>query len=65
MTEAGKISIAMELIENEIGKCMNKMRESKDEKKEQKYKELIKIRNEIYKGNYEIINKVIGDAEND
>lgn len=65
MIEASKISIAMELIQNEIGKCMNKMRESKDEKSEQKYKELIAIRNEIYKGNYEIINKVIGDAEND
>ena len=60
--EAAKISIAMNLIENQIGICMTKRRNSKDEQTEEEYKRLMNEREEIYKGNYEVINKIIKEA---
>lgn len=60
--EAAKIGIAMDLIENKIGNCMNKRRKDKNQETDKEYKELLLDREEIYKGNYEVINKIIKEA---
>ncbi len=60
--EETKISIAMELIENKIGDCMNKRSTIKNEKIEAEYNKLLLEREEIYKGNYNVINKIINEA---
>lgn len=60
-----KISIAMELIENKIGNCMAKRRMIKDEKIEEEYNKLLLTREEIYKGNYSEINKIIDEVRRD
>lgn len=65
ISEASKISIAMELIEQKIANCMRKRREAKDEKTEIEYKNLLSDRDQIYKGNYEVINKMINEVGED
>ena len=60
--EAAKISIAMNLIENQIGTCMIKRRNNKNAQIEKEYQRLMNEREEIYKGNYEVINKIIKEA---
>lgn len=63
ISDAAKISIAMDLIESKIAKCMIKKRESKEAEIEREYKRLLLEREEIYKGNYEVINKIINEKE--
>lgn len=63
--EEAKISIAIELIESKIANCMLRRRETKDEEIEEEYKFLILDRDEIYKGNYKIIDKIIKEAGED
>lgn len=63
MNEACKLSVAMEMIENKIAQSMIKMRETKDSKEEENYKNLIKTREEIYKGNMNEINKIIKEGK--
>lgn len=63
--EEAKISIAIELIESKIANCMLRRRETKDEEIEEEYKFLILDRDEIYKGNYKIIDKIINEAGED
>lgn len=68
ISDATKISIAMDLIESKIAKCILKKREVKDEKIEREYQNLLLEKEEIYKGNYEVINKIIneiGEKKND
>lgn len=60
--DTAKISIAMELIESKIAECAIRKRKKKDEKIEKEYKELIFAKEEIYKGNYEVINEIIKEA---
>lgn len=60
--DVAKISIAMELIENEIAKCIIKRREAKDEEIEKEYNSLLLDKDEICKGNYEVINRIINEA---
>lgn len=59
ISDETKISIAMELIDNKIGNCMARRRINRNEKIEKEYNDLILIREEIYKGNYNEINKII------
>lgn len=63
--DEAKISIAMELIENKIANCLIKRRSSKDEEVEKMYSSLIIEREEIYKGNYKVIDKIITEAGED
>lgn len=60
--DTAKISIAMDLIEDKIGKCMVKKRTDKDTKIEEEYNKLLLEREEIYKGNYDVINEIINEA---
>lgn len=57
-----KMSIAMDLIEDKIGKCMIKKRQEKNNNTEDEYNKLLLEREEIYKGNYDVINKIINEA---
>ena len=59
MEQASKLSVAMEIIENEIGKCMVELRNSTDDVLQKRYNNLIEIREEIYKGNNQVIDKMI------
>lgn len=59
ISDETKISIAMELIDNKIGNCMARRRINRNEKIEKEYNNLLLIREEIYKGNYNEINKII------
>lgn len=60
--EATKMSIAMKLIEEKIARCMVKKRNEKNAETEEEYNKLLIVREEIYKGNYEAINKIINEA---
>lgn len=60
--EESKMSIAMELIENKIGNCTARKRKIKDDRIEEEYNKLLLEREEIYKGNYNEINKIIDEA---
>lgn len=60
-----KISIAMDLIEKKLSNYIIKRREYKDEELEKKYKSILIEREEIYKGNYKIIDKIINEAGED
>lgn len=59
MEEARKLSLAIEIVENEIAECMIKLRKSKDESLEEQYKKLIETRDKIYKGNKKEIDEMI------
>ena len=59
MEEARKLSLAIEIVENEIAECMIKLRRSKDESLEEQYKKLIETRDKIYKGNKKEIDEMI------
>ena len=59
MEEARKLSLAIEIIENEIAECMIKLRKSKDESLEEQYKKLIETRDKIYKGNKNELDEMI------
>ncbi len=59
MKQASKLRVAREIIENKIAECMIQLRNSSDEELQKKYKILINIREEIYKGNIKEIDKVI------
>ncbi len=59
MEEARKLSLAIEIVENEIAECMIKLRKSKDESLEEQYKKLIEARDKIYKGNKKEIDEMI------
>lgn len=65
ISDASKISIAMELIEQKIADCIRKRREAKDEKTEIEYRNLLSDRDQIYKGNYDVINKIISEVGED
>lgn len=60
--ETTKIGIAMKIIEEKIGKCMVKRRKNKDREMEEEYNKLLLEREEIYKGNYDVINKIINET---
>lgn len=62
VSEASKISIAMELIEQKIADCMRRRRKSKDEDIQNEYRKLLLDRDQIYKGNYDVINKIINEV---
>ena len=62
VSEASKISIAMELIEQKIADCMRRKRKSKDEDIQNEYRKLLLDRDQIYKGNYDVINKIINEV---
>ena len=62
VSEASKISIAMELIEQKIADCMRRKRKSKDEDIQNEYRKLLSDRDQIYKGNYDVINKIINEV---
>jgi len=62
ISEATKISIAMQLIEEKIARCMVKKRSEKSEETKEEYNKLLIKREEIYKGNHEIINEIIKEA---
>ena len=59
MEEARKLTLAIEIVENEIAECMIKLRKSKDESLEEQYKKLIETRDKIYKGNKKEIDEMI------
>ena len=59
MEEARKLSLAIEIVENEIAECMIKLRKSKDESLEEQYKKLIETRDKIYKENKKEIDEMI------
>jgi len=63
ISEATKIKKAMQLIEEKIARCMVKKRSEKSEETKEEYNKLLIKREEIYKGNYEIINEIIKEAE--
>lgn len=65
ISDASKISIAMELIEQKIANCMRTRRKSKDENIENEYRKLLLDRDQIYKGNYDVINKIINEVGED
>ncbi len=64
MNEAEKLSLAIEIIENEIADCMIKLRKSKDEKLEIQYKKMIDTRDKIYKKDKREIEKLIKEVVN-
>ena len=65
VSDASKISIAMELIEQKIANCMRARRKSKDENIENEYRKLLSEKEQIYKGNYDVINKIINEVGED
>ena len=61
LNEVG-IEVAQEKIAQDVGKLSLKYEKTRDPKIKQKIKELILDRDEIYKGNKEIIKKYVGDS---
>lgn len=62
ISNESKLSIAIELIETKIGNLMAKENERNEEKTEEELHKLLLCREEIYKGNYNIIDKIIEEA---
>lgn len=56
------IEVAQEKIAQDVGKLSLEYEKTRDPKIKQKIKELILDRDEIYKGNKEIIKKYVGDS---
>lgn len=68
MRDETKLSVAMELIEQQIAECLNIMNTEENDNIKQKYNELLNNRKEIYNNNYEVIENIIEEArrkEND
>lgn len=61
--ETNKIGIAMSLIEDKIGICMAKIRTTEDTQLKKELEKLLLERENIYKGNYETINKIINERK--
>ncbi len=61
LNEVG-IEVAQEKIAQDVGKLSLEYEKTRDPKIKQKIKELILDRDEIYKGNKEIIKKYVGDS---
>ena len=61
LNEVG-IEVAQEKIAQDVGKLSLEYEKTRDQKIKQKIKELILDRDEIYKGNKEIIKKYVGDS---
>lgn len=57
------IDIAQEKIAKEVGKLSIEYENTYEQKIREQIEELIKDRDEIYKGNKEIIKKYVGDIE--
>lgn len=57
------IDIAQEKIAKEVGKLSIEYENTHEQKIREQIEELIKDRDEIYKGNKEIIKKYVGDIE--
>lgn len=62
LNEVG-IEVAQEKIAQEVGKLSIEYEKTRDSKIKDKIKELILDRDEIYKGNKEVIKKYVGDIE--
>lgn len=62
LNEVG-IEVAQEKIAQEVGKLSIEYEKTRDSKLKDKIKELILDRDEIYKGNKEVIKKYVGDIE--
>lgn len=63
LNEDSKFEIALDLIEFQIGACLTELEKNKENKElNGMYKELIKTREEIYRGNQNIIEEVIKKA---
>lgn len=62
MKQESKLSVAMEIIETQIGECMIKLRNSNEKELQEKYQDLISKREEIYNGNNDEIDKIIKEA---
>lgn len=56
------IEVAQEKIAQDVGKLSLEYEKTRDPKIKQKIKELILDRDEIYKGNKEIIKKYVGES---
>ncbi len=61
LNEVG-IEVAQEKIAQDVGKLSLEYEKTRDPKIKQKIKELILDRDEIYKGNKEIIKKYVGES---
>lgn len=66
--ETVKLGIAMDYIDNKIAMQMIKLRKSKGEQichqLENEYYELVELRKQVYSNNYDAINKIIKEMEN-
>lgn len=64
MNQASKLSVAIELIEKRIAECSIKLHETKENQElNEKYQELLRIRDKIYKNDEKEIEAIIEERK--